>query len=125
MPDEQAEDERVGTVETAFKIDVPVVIRGLDVVLLQFKDRFSQENMEKLHEMKHFTPSSLTSSSVINAQEIEHICRFYSLDANTVARERNGFLSVYQSISSLIDTVTFARSLELVQLGHVGRKRTE
>ena len=45
MPDKQPEDERVGTVETAFKIDV--VIRGLDVVLLQFKDRFSQENMEK------------------------------------------------------------------------------
>ena len=87
--------------------------------------RFSQENVELLHEMKHFTPSSLMSSSVISAQDIEHICRFYSQDATrpTVARERNDFVPVYQSTSQLIDTIaTFARSLVL---GHVARKPTE
>ena len=71
---------------------------------MQLKDRFSQENVELLHEMKHFTASSHMSSSVISAQDIEHICRFYSLDATTVARERNDFVPVYQSMSPLIDT---------------------
>jgi len=100
MPGEEAVDARVGMVETAFKTDA--VIRGLDVVLLQLKHRFSRENMESLHEMKHFTPSSLISSSVISAQDIEHMC-FYSRDATTVARERNDFVLVYQSIPPLIE----------------------
>jgi len=101
MSGEQAPHEFVSAVETAFKTDV--VIRGLDVVLLQFRDRFSQKNMELLHEMKHFTPSSLMSSSFITAKDIEHVCQFYNLDPDVVARERNDFLAVYQSMSPLID----------------------
>jgi len=107
MPGEQAPDECVSAVETAFKTDV--VIRGLDVVLLQFRDRFSQENMELLHEMKYFTPSSLLSSTVITAKDIEHICEFYNFDPDVVARERNDFLAVYQSMSPLIDTSDLCR----------------
>ena len=72
--------------------------------------------MELLHEMKHFTPSTLLSSSVITAKNIEHICQFYNFDPNVVARERNDFLAVYQSMSPLIDTIaTFAKSLMLVR----------
>ena len=59
MPGEQAEDERVGMVETAFKTDV--VIRGLDVVLIQLKDRFPQENVELLHEIINETLHSVQS----------------------------------------------------------------
>ena len=74
--------------------------------------------MELLHEMKHFTTSSLMSSSVITAKDIEHVCQFYNLGPDVVARERNDFLAVYQSMSPLMDTrYTFAKSLVLGQVG--------
>jgi len=50
-------------VETAIKTDA--AIRGLDVVLLQLKDRFSRENVELLHEMKGGEGEGVPCSKVL------------------------------------------------------------
>lgn len=78
--------------------------------LLQFKDRFTQQNMELLHEMIQFSPASLMTSNTVTPQDIENICKFYNFDANIVARELNDFRAVYQSMSELIDTTDLSQT---------------
>ena len=53
--------------------------------------------------MKYFTPENLLSSNEISASDIESICKFYCLDGNVIASERNAFVAVYKQMSKFID----------------------
>jgi hypothetical protein len=100
MADELSDDDRIQEVERAFKIEV--VIGGLDVTLEQLKDRFTDQDVAFMREIHLFSPAGLTSSKSCTPKDVENICKFYSLDANVISRERNSFAPVYQSMASLL-----------------------
>jgi len=39
----------------------------------------------------------------VSLTDVENICKFYSLNADLIARERNSFVHVYKSMASVID----------------------
>lgn len=113
MPGEQTNDERIHVAEIAFKIEV--VIAGIDTVLLQLNDRFAEENVQFLREMRHFTPAAMLSSKPVSADEIQHLCHFYKFDADVIARERNDFMDVYKTMAHMIDTSNMFASVNVIQ----------
>jgi Sec-independent protein translocase protein TatA len=109
MAGEQADDENIADTEQAYKVDV--IINSLDVILQQLNDRFSGENVAFLREMKYVTPASLLSLNDITASDIQHLCKFYNLDASAVASERNAFAPIFKSLSHLIDVSDVSHSV--------------
>lgn len=76
--------------------------RGLDVTLEQLKDRFTDQNVAFLREIHLFSPAGLASPKPCTPNDIENICKFYSLDANLISQERNCFAPVYQSLATIL-----------------------
>lgn len=109
MPGEVAVDERIQDIDRAYKVEV--VLPVLDIILQQLHDRFTEENVSLLREMKHFTPGSLISSDSICPDDIKNICQFYNLDAITIARERNAFAPIFTSMAHLINISDLSTSL--------------
>jgi hypothetical protein len=123
MADEQLEDECIQEIERAFKVEV--VIHGLDVTLEQLKDRFADQDVAFLREIHLFSPAGLTSSKSISNTDVENICSFYGLNSDIIARERNLFVPVYESMEDLIDVDDLSLPVARERLTHDVDRRNE
>src|SRR6266516_3535112 len=93
MPGELQKDERVAESSECFKICV--FLRAIDEVLMQLKERFSDDTLGLLQEMYIFTPARLRSRKKVEQSEIQNICQFYNLDLDIVTKELNEFLLLF------------------------------
>jgi hypothetical protein len=100
MPGELVTDENI--MEAAKLFQVSVYIRSLDTVLLQLKERFSEDTLCFLKEMQLFTPASLSSRKSVSSHDIHKLCTYYDIDSLAVCRELKAFSVAYHQVEKLV-----------------------
>ena len=73
MPGELARDDRLTESNESFKVNV--FIRTVDEVLMQMKERFSDDTVTLLKEMQQFTPVTLRRKRPIVPADIQNLCQ--------------------------------------------------
>jgi hypothetical protein len=104
MADEMASDEKSDNAELTFKVNV--FIKALDTVAMQLNDRFSEEQLQLVTQMKYFTPRYLLGDAEVQPEDVEELCAFYKLDSVAVRRELCEFRIMYKRLHSLLDMNT-------------------
>ena len=100
MPGEIARDERLTESNESFKVNV--FIRTVDEVLMQMKERFSDDTVTILKEMQHFTPATLRRKKPIGPDDIHNLCQYYNLDAEALVKEVNEFSQTYLQVEKIV-----------------------
>ena len=94
MDDEVCSDETL-TGNNRFKVDT--FIRVLDEVYQQLNNRFSEQNIAFMNQLRFFTPSGLLSNQhkPVCSADIDDICDQYSLNTTEVFEELLEFRETY------------------------------
>lgn len=100
MPGELARDERLTESNESFKVNV--FIRTVDEVLMQMKERFSDDTVTLLKEMQQFTPATLRRKKPIVPADIQNLCQYYNLDAAALVKEVNEFSQTYLQVEKIV-----------------------
>jgi hypothetical protein len=100
MPGELARDDRLTESNESFKVNV--FIRTVDEVLMQMKERFSDDTVTLLKEMQQFTPVTLRRKRPIVPADIQNLCQYYNLDAAALVKEVNEFSQTYLQVEKIV-----------------------
>ena len=102
MSDEVVRDERILNPEQAFKTTTH--IPALDNVLVQWKNRFSDETVDIMIEMRYFTPVFFSSEKPdVTGSQTKTLCSFYNMNTAIVVRGLIEFCPLYRKMHAMIN----------------------
>ncbi|XP_065315928.1 zinc finger MYM-type protein 1-like [Gordionus sp. m RMFG-2023] len=105
------ESSRLQTLQSkkeSFKISV--FYAALDLIIMQFSERFNDESIKFLSQTSFFTPKGMAEKAIVK-DDIKDICEFYQLNTSQVFEEMLMFRNIYKMAKT--GDVIITRDLEV------------
>ncbi|XP_065312905.1 uncharacterized protein LOC135922468 [Gordionus sp. m RMFG-2023] len=105
------ESSRLQTLQSkkeSFKISV--FYAALDLIIMQFSERFNDESIKFLSQTSFFTPKGMAEKAIVK-DNIKDICEFYQLNTSQVFEEMLMFRNIYKMAKT--GDVIITRDLEV------------